>query len=174
MKDGDERVLRALREQLQRRTRTLQGGAEAVGWKVALGITPVEELIGDRPIFGYLTSESRLQPDQRFSAQHIAELRADCELAVRLGRDIGGDADLDYVRGSVEGFATALELVDIAHRPGDVEGAVVSNVYHRAFAFGVFSDDLPGDAVRATLRVDGTVRGSGEADATILLGGSRP
>src|SRR3954449_2179268 len=59
MCEMNRRVLAAQRAQLLARDVTLDFGATHVGWKVALGIPGADRLIGQRPVFGYLTSATR-------------------------------------------------------------------------------------------------------------------
>ena len=60
-------------------------------------IEEVERLTGGRPVIGYLSTETLLADGATWSAEGTAELRAETELALRVGG----------------GFAVALELVDV-------------------------------------------------------------
>jgi 2-keto-4-pentenoate hydratase len=130
------RVLAAQRAQLAARQAVLDAGAAAVGWKVGLGIPGAEALVGSEPVFGYLTSASRLRPGTSFDAGEVRKLQVDCELALELGRDVTGSADDAAVRHAIAGVGTALELCDVARPPDDFDSIVAENVFHRAFALG--------------------------------------
>jgi 2-keto-4-pentenoate hydratase len=69
-----------------------------VGWKVGAGD---RERIGDGIVVGHLTSASVLDPGATYRADSAAALHADAEVALLIGRD-----------GAIDGYATALELVD--------------------------------------------------------------
>src|SRR3954469_24787895 len=119
------RIEAATRAQLDAWRAALRGGARRVGWKVALEIAEVEELIGAEPTIGHLTTATLLEPGGTYPAAGVRELRAETELAVQVGE---GDR--------VAGLAAALELVDVARPPDGMEGIVAANVFHRAVAFG--------------------------------------
>ena len=152
MSELDWRVVAALRAQLDQWRAALRDGAERVGWKVALGIPEVEELVGAAPLFGHLTSATRLESGATYSAATAAVPRVDAEVAVEVGRD-----------GEVVGLGTALELVDVGRPPSDFEGIVAANVFHRAFVLGPSRPVAPGERLEARLSVGGRLRGSAPA-----------
>jgi 2-keto-4-pentenoate hydratase len=98
----------------------LDEGAQRVGWKLGYDFEEIEAVIGDGAVLGYLTSATLLEDGGRFDSSSVRELRAETEVAVRAG---GGQA-------------VALELVDVARPPDDLEGIVAGNVAHRAFVLG--------------------------------------
>jgi 2-keto-4-pentenoate hydratase len=163
------RVLEAHRAQLERRRAVLATGARHVGWKVGLGIPGAEELIGRRPVFGHLTSASRLDAEALFSADAMRELQVDCELAVTLGRDVLADGDVDAVRGSIAGAATALELCDVGRPPDDFDSIVAANVFHRAFVLGPGrpAREAFAPALRGRVWVNGVLRHEADAEDTL-------
>src|SRR3954452_19596589 len=107
MSEFHPRVLAAQRAQLDARRAALDAGAKHVGWKVGLGIPGARELIGDAPVFGYLTSASRFESGGAFPSAAVQKLQVDCELAVELDRDVDARAGVDGL--VVAGVATALE-----------------------------------------------------------------
>ena len=141
MAEPDPRIIAALREQLARQRALLAGGATRVGWKIALGIDGIE----DRPVIGYLTSATLLEPGSRHSAAAASELCVDAEVAVVIGA----------------GYAAALELVDLGQGRGSVESVIRENVLHRAVALGPAREADPegtarvwvGDELRAERRI---------------------
>jgi len=78
----DSRLIAALRDQLAVRRRTLDEGAQHVGWKLGMG---ERESIGGHIAVGYLTSATVLAPGQAYAAPPGAKLHADVEACVRLG-----------------------------------------------------------------------------------------
>jgi 2-keto-4-pentenoate hydratase len=130
------RIAAALQAQLVRRRAAIDGGARRIGWKLALGIAPVEALIGADPVIGYLTSATVIETGQAHSATGARALRAETELAITIGHDLDGDVDLDAAREAIAGCAVALELVDVAGPPHDLEGILEGNAFHRAVVFG--------------------------------------
>jgi 2-keto-4-pentenoate hydratase len=136
-------VLAAQRAQLAERQAVLMSGARHVGWKVGLGIPGADELIGDRPVFGYLTSATEFESGRMVEVAGVRKLQVDCELAVELGHDVDGDGDLAGLHNAIAGVATALELCDVGRPPDDFDSIVAANVFHRAYALG---PALPHDA----------------------------
>jgi 2-keto-4-pentenoate hydratase len=65
-----------------------------------------------------------------------AELRAETEVAISIGRAVGPGADKTEAKAAISGVAVALELVDVKRPPDDLEGIVIANAAHRAFAVG--------------------------------------
>jgi 2-keto-4-pentenoate hydratase len=123
-------------------------GAGRVGWKIALGIPEVEELVGAEPGLGYLTTASLLEPGGVYhGARADRALRAETELAVEVGVD-----------GRVAGLAVALELVDTGRPPDGLEPIVAGNVFHRAVAFGPTVRGARAESATARLLVGGEVR----------------
>jgi 2-keto-4-pentenoate hydratase len=68
---------------------------------------------------------------------------------------IGGD-------GEPARFGAALELVDVARPPDDLESIVARNVWHRAFALGPLRPEPPPEVVRAGVLINGEVVEAGE------------
>jgi 2-keto-4-pentenoate hydratase len=134
--DADAEVADALREQLSRQRQLIAGGAQRVGWKIALGIEEVD----DRPLIGYLTSATLLAPEARHSARDAADLRVDAEIAVIVDR----------------GYAAALELVDLGQGRGSVRSVIRTNVLHRALALA--QPPQPFHGSRARIWVDQELR----------------
>jgi 2-keto-4-pentenoate hydratase len=116
--------------------------------------------MGSEPIFGYLTSATRLEPGRTFHSRGVRKLRAESEVAVELGRDVRPTDDPETVRAAVAGLATALELVDVDPPVDGFEGVVADNAYHRAFALGPTRKVVPGTRLVSTCRVNGEIRDS--------------
>jgi 2-keto-4-pentenoate hydratase len=145
----DPRIVAALGAQLRSWRADLDRGARRVGWKAGYGIAEVEALLGDAPVPGHLTTATQLAPGAAHSAAGAEALHADAELVVEVGE-------------TVAPLSVALELVDLAVAPGDMEAIVAGNVLHRAFVLGPPSAGPPGDA---TLTVNGEVRARAAATA---------
>jgi 2-keto-4-pentenoate hydratase len=136
-------------EQLRGRREAIAAGARHVGWKLGVG---ERERIGGSLAVGYLTSATCVEAGTEWRAGLVSDLRFDVELAVELGDDVPRGAS----EVSVAGYATALELVDLAPVLEDAVSVLATNVFHRAVAFGAFG------ALRAeaegVARVDGETR----------------
>jgi 2-keto-4-pentenoate hydratase len=148
------RIAAATRAQLEAWRAALDGGARRVGWKAALSIAEVEELMGAEPAIGHLTSATLLAPGGAYSAAGDRELRAETELAIEVGED-----------GRVAGLAVGLELVDVARPPDGMEGIVAANVFHRAVGFGPSRPVERADGARARMLVNGELREEAAVEA---------
>lgn len=127
----------------------LATGAERVGWKIGRGIVPGEEQL--EPVIGHLTTATRLRRGGVYPVGDARELRVDAELAIEIG-----------MAGEPIRYGAALELVDVARPPEDFESIVAGNVWHRAFALGPLRREPPSEVVRAEIRVNDEVAGTGE------------
>jgi hypothetical protein len=141
----DSRLVSALEEQQRRRP-----DAARVGWKLGIG---ERERLGGISV-GSLTSATVLEPGSEYRAEDGA-LHADAEIAVRIGAN-----------GEIDGYAPALELVDLGGPRDDAYWAIAANVFHRAVAFGPSCDDLPA-RVEGALAVNGEVRLSRSAETDL-------
>jgi 2-keto-4-pentenoate hydratase len=131
----DPRIVAALGAQLRAR----YPGARRVGWKIALGIAEIEELIGPAPVIGNLTSATQLEDGATYRGG--GPLHADAEVVIEAGTG---------------GLGVGLELVDLTRPPGGAEAIVAANVLHRAFVLGASRPGaVPGEGA---LIVNGEVR----------------
>jgi hypothetical protein len=127
----DPRLTAALRRQLEARQ------AERVGWKIGAGDA---ERLGETVSVGHLTVATLLEHGATYDPRG-AQLHADAEVAVVVG----------------VGYAAALELVDLGNAADGAEAVVVTNIFHRAVAFGETRADLPA-GLEGRLVIDGVVR----------------
>jgi 2-keto-4-pentenoate hydratase len=150
----EQRLVSALAEQLEQRRAALTRGARQVGWKLGLG---ERESIGGEIAVGYLTSATVLNPGGRYRAVDGAELHADAEAVVELGRDVDPEEDARAAAGAIARYGAALELVDLAPLPGEPDSVVAANVFHRAVAFSGLQPIPPVD-LTVGLSVNGRLR----------------
>ena len=107
---------------LMRRREILAQGAEPIGWKIGFNVPEVQEKLGiDRPLAGFLTSDSLIQ-DQWDEYPIVVE----SEVAVELGTD----------GHSIAALLPALELADPPDLDLGLEQILAGNIFHRAVAFG--------------------------------------
>jgi hypothetical protein len=119
VKQIDERLPAAMLEQLAHRPVTLAAGTWHLGWKLGVG---QRESIGRSIVVGHLTSATRLAAGARYRIDGLdADLRADAEPAVELGRDLDADADANVVPDAISSYGVALE---IRLKPCALEGHV--------------------------------------------------
>jgi 2-keto-4-pentenoate hydratase len=138
----------------------LDRGARHVGWKIGGDIPEVDEITGGMPAIGYLTSASLLPGGGVYRGGAGPALHADTEVVIQLGRDVDVAAD---ATAAIAGLAVGLELVDLGRPPGDLEGIIAGNVFHRAFALGQFTPVTLPLGAEARSIVNGQLRESGRA-----------
>ena len=118
---------RGTRAMLLRRREILAQGAEPVGWKVGFNVPAVRERLGlDRPLAGFLTSDTLLESGATWSLEGNGQVVVESEVAV----EIGGDGR------SIAALLPALELADPIDFELGVEQILAGNIFHRAVAFG--------------------------------------
>jgi 2-keto-4-pentenoate hydratase len=155
---------RGMRTQLERWRERIAAGERRVGWKIGLNIPEVQERLGlTEPVIGHLTSATGIESGGSYVGRDADELRAEPEVVVEVGRDVAGDADADTARDAIAGYGAAIELVDVGRPPGDLEGIVAGNVFHRGFVLGQPTPALPTEGVEAVLSVNGEERERGDA-----------
>jgi 2-keto-4-pentenoate hydratase len=107
---------------LMRRREILAQGAEPIGWKIGFNVPEIQEKLGiDRPLAGFLTSDSLVQ--ERWDDYPIV---VESEVAVELGTD----------GHSIAALLPALELADPPDLDLGLEQILAGNIFHRAVVFG--------------------------------------
>ncbi len=107
---------------LTRRREILAKGAEAFGWKIGFKVPKIQEKLGiDRPLAGFLTSDSLIEDD--WDEYPIV---VESEVAVEIGDD----------GRSIVAMLPALELADPPDLELGLEQILAGNIFHRAVAFG--------------------------------------
>jgi 2-keto-4-pentenoate hydratase len=152
---SDARVTSALRAQLDDWRTALAAGGERVGWKIGLNIPEIQARFGiGEPVVGHLTSAPQVEPGGTYAVEDPVALRAEAEVALRVGE-----------AGSVDAWAVAIELVDVGRPSGGIEGIVAGNVFHRAFVLGPFADTPPAEGANVSLTADGRLLDAGTCPA---------
>jgi 2-keto-4-pentenoate hydratase len=121
------------------------------------------ERIGPGPVIGHLTSATLLERGAVYRAWDVMDLRADAEVALRVGGDVDPEGGRESARASIAGFGAALEIVDLGAPTDDPETVVATNVFHRAFALGTLDSSPPAEGAEGRLIVNGEVRASAAA-----------
>jgi 2-keto-4-pentenoate hydratase len=107
---------------LMRRREILAQGAEPIGWKIGFNVPAIQEKLGiDRPLAGFLTSDSLIEDDW-----DDYPIVVESEVAVEIGTD----------GRSIAALLPALELADPPDLDLGLEQILAGNIFHRAVAFG--------------------------------------
>jgi len=164
----DPRVIAGMAAQAQARAELLDGGARPIGWKAGLGVAAAMAKVGTTaPVTGFLTSATLLDAGDRAAIDGWSAPTFEPELAVRVGRDVAGDATAEAVRAAIDAVAPAIELVDLG-TPDDLEAVLAGDIFHRAFAIGAWTT-VPLPDARLRVSVGDEVRAD-DVDPSAVLG----
>ncbi len=93
-----------------------RGQGARVGWKIGCTTSIMQRYLDiDHPCGGGIMASTLFEEEGRVAADHLRRPGVECEIAVRLGRDLtAAEApfDRDAVRPAVDSFSAAIELVD--------------------------------------------------------------
>jgi 2-keto-4-pentenoate hydratase len=127
MSEDPERIRRGTEALLTRRREILAQGAEPIGWKIGFNVSAVQQQLGiDRPVVGFLTTDTLLEPESDWSIEDAGPVVVESEVAV----DIGPDGR------SIAAVLPALELADMPDLELEIEQILAGDIFHRGVAFG--------------------------------------
>lgn len=146
-------------------------GMEQAGWKVGCTSKVMQQMLGlDEPGGGAVLAANHHITPARQVASGLANPVAECEIAVRIGRDVEpreGGHDRTTVAGCVETCMAAIELAELRHpEHADMTPAemVADDFFQKLIVTG---EEITGwrtldlAALRATTAISGVVRGEG-------------
>lgn len=146
-------------------------GGGVAGWKIGLTSPRMQALLGiDSPIAGAVLDDRVHASGARFARAAHGRLGLECEIAVRLGRDLPAAAapfDFDTVAGAVDAVCAAIEVVDdrnADYAVTDIGSLVADNCWNAGLVLGEFHARWPDlAAVEGVVWRDGEVvdRGRG-------------
>jgi 2-oxo-3-hexenedioate decarboxylase/2-keto-4-pentenoate hydratase len=144
------------------------GRGEIGGAKVAITTKVMQRLMGiDEPCGGAVfAKEIHLSPASLRLAD-FGQVAVECEIAVRLGRDLPGGQSRDEVAASIASCHAAIELIDDAraeYKQFDALNLVADNAWNGGLVLGPAVEDwrhLDLAALKGTMSVGGRVAGHG-------------
>jgi 2-keto-4-pentenoate hydratase len=147
------------------------GGGARVGYKIGLTSKAMQSMCGiDSPVAGVVLAGSIFSSPARLSGRAFGRLGVEFEIAVRLGRDVLGDAagrprSLQEVAESVDGVCAALELVDDRHCDYgtlDVLSLIADNAWNAGMVLSPFVTRWPElSEMEGVISADGIELGRG-------------
>jgi 2-keto-4-pentenoate hydratase len=137
-----------------------------VGYKVGLTSPRMQAMCKiDRPVSGVVLGDRVHQSGAAVQSRHYGRLGLEFELAVRLGRDLSGDADLAAVVRAVDAIAPAIEIVDDRHcdyATLDVLSLVADNSWNAGVVLGAWRVPLANlETLEGVMSVDGKAQDRG-------------
>jgi 2-keto-4-pentenoate hydratase len=144
----DSRIDRGMAAQLAARRERIEAGETPIGWKVGFGTQAAMQRFGlAAPLVGFLTDRGLVLSGGTVSLAGWERPAAEPEIAVKMGRDLGADADEAAARAAISALAPAIELVDPDPAIEDVTAILAGNVFHRHVILGPASAAWAGGSV---------------------------
>ncbi len=154
---------------VQRRLALLLGAVPPAGFKIGATAKGMQAYLGlAHPCAGFCPAEGIHQGPARFRLADFHQPGVECEIGVRLGRDLAhGVHSRESVAEAVEHVFAAIEVVD--QRYGDfialgAPGLIADQVFHAGGVLGAPASGWPGldlPAARGQLLVDGVEQAAG-------------
>ncbi|HET7850643.1 MAG TPA: fumarylacetoacetate hydrolase family protein [Pseudolabrys sp.] len=161
----DPRIAKGMPAQLASRRARIAAGEKPIGWKVGLGAPlAMKNLALAGPCVGFLMQTAEVPSGGRVSFKGWTKPVAECEIAVRMGRDLRGPSSAEAARDAVKEIFPAIELADFDPPPtkDSIDEVLTINIYQRHVIFG--------SATRAGASLDGIasrlIRRNAEAAST--------
>jgi 2-keto-4-pentenoate hydratase len=146
----DRRVQRGMERQLELRRARLDAGERSIGWKVGFGSQAAMKSLGvTSPLVGFLTEAAALPSGSEVSIAGWAKPALEPEIAIHIGKGLGGRENRETLKAAVEAIGPAIELADVEPPPADVEAILAGNIFNRYVILG------KADASRAGCVLDG-------------------
>jgi 2-keto-4-pentenoate hydratase len=135
----DPRVVRGMKAQLDERRARIAAGERPLGWKVGLGAPAALQRLELRgPVVGFLMQGALLPSGGTASFAGWTRPVAECEIAVRMGCDLGGGASPAEALAATKEIAPAIELADFdpPPTPDTIDAVLAGNIYQRHVVLG--------------------------------------
>jgi 2-keto-4-pentenoate hydratase len=156
------------REAAQRR---LAAGDRIAGYKAAFTSAAAQRAFNvASPAYAPLLESMRIEPGGTLDASEYSGLRAEVEIAFRLGAPLDAPFDPAALRRAVESLHVALELPDVGGAPPASAGALISEgLGARHFAVGAphRPQGMNAAGLACALEVDGAVFSRGRGSAAL-------
>jgi 2-keto-4-pentenoate hydratase len=130
----DPRIARGMTAQLAKRRERIAAGERPLGWKVGLGApATMERLKLQRPVVGFLMQRALLLSGSTVSFNGWTKPAAECEIAVRMARDLGAGASAGNAFAAVKEILPAIELADFdpPPTPDNLDVVLEGDIYQR-------------------------------------------
>lgn len=155
----DSALHAGMQTQLSIWRRTVHEQGHRLGWKIGFGERAAQERAGlRRPVIGFLRRDRLLSTRGRFLIPANAVIKAEVEVAIRMGRDIAADVNPAEAEASIVAMAPAVEVVDVTQPLTGIEALLAGNLYHAAVLIGPASaavSAMPRQDIQARLHVNG-------------------
>lgn len=156
---ADTAVRAGMQAQLGVWRRTVQAQGNRLGWKIGFGERAAQERAGlAAPVIGFLRRDRMLTVGGRFGMPANALIKAEVEVAIRMGRDVDAGATSAQGEAAIVAMAPAVEIVDVTQPLAGLEALLAGNLYHAAVLIGPELSAIPAaprEVIQARLHVNG-------------------
>ncbi len=158
---------RGMQAQLAQWRSTVQAQGNRLGWKIGFNDHASQQRMGlTAPVLGFLRRDHLLAPGDVFRMPVNAVIKAEVEVAIRLGRDVAAGATVAEAESAIAAFAPAVEVVNVTHPLDGLEALLRGNLYQAAVLLGPEQHSIPAAprrTIQARLYVDGKLLRDSEA-----------
>jgi len=156
---------RGMAGQLARWRDEVKAPGRRLGWKIGFNDRPSQERLSlSHPVIGFLRRDCLLTSGATFMAPAGATIKAEMEIAMRIGRNLDAGVSTDEAEAAIVAIAPAFEVVNVTQPLDGIEALLQGNLYHAAVLIGNEITSVPKDPramIRGRLTVDnGVVRES--------------
>jgi 2-keto-4-pentenoate hydratase len=130
----DPRIAKGMTAQLAARRARIAAGEKPLGWKVGLGApASMERMQIKAPVVGFLMQRALLLSGSTAFFDGWTKPAAECEIAVRMARDLAGGATDDAALGAIKEILPAIELADFNPPPtaDNLDAVLEGDIYQR-------------------------------------------
>ncbi len=147
-----------MQAQLAEWRRTVQAHGQRLGWKIGFGDHASQQRNGlAAPVLGFLRRDRLLVSGGVFRMPANAVIKAEVEVAIRMGRDVAAGVSTAQAESAIAAFAPAVEVVDVTQPLDGIEALLRGNLYQAAVLIGPEQHTIPStprQTIRARLHMD--------------------
>jgi 2-keto-4-pentenoate hydratase len=157
---------RGMEAQLADWRRTVKAHGQRLGWKIGFNDRASQQRMDiAAPVLGFLRRDRLLASGDVFRMQANGVIKAEVEVAIRMGRDVAAGATVAEAEAAIAAFAPAVEVVDVTRPLDGIEALLRGNLYQAAVLIGPEQHAIPStprQMIQARLHVDGVPAGESE------------
>lgn len=150
---------RGMQAQLAQWRSTVQAQGNRLGWKIGFNDRVSQQRMGlTAPVLGFLRRDHLLVSGDVFKMPANAVIKAEVEVAIRMGRNVAAGATVAEAESAIAAFAPAVEVVNVTHPLDGIEALLRGNLYQAAVLLGPEQYSIPAaprQTIQARLHVDG-------------------
>ena len=150
---------RGMQAQLTEWRNTVQAHGNRLGWKIGFNDRASQQRMGlAAPVLGFLRRDRLLASGGVFRIPANAVIKAEVEVAIRMGRDVAAGVSAAEAESAIAAYAPAVEVVNVTQPLDGIEALLRGNLYQAAVLLGPEHHAIPAtprQSIQARLHVDG-------------------